>query len=83
VWHRPWDEELQAEWAEGLYTLAYSRPAVQAISWYDFVDPHSYIKNGGLLRSPAGDPKPVFDRLKRLQAMWKRSGAAATPDPRA
>jgi endo-1,4-beta-xylanase len=83
AWHRPWDEELQAEWAEGLYTLAYSRPAVQAISWYDFVDPHSYIKNGGLLRSPAGDPKPVFDRLKRLQAMWKRSGAAATPDPRA
>lgn len=70
AWHRHWDEELQAEWAESLYTLAYSRPYVKAISWYDFVDPHSYIRNGGLLRSPAGDRKPAFDRLKRLQARW-------------
>jgi endo-1,4-beta-xylanase len=70
AWHRPWDEELQAEWAEGIYTLAYSRPAVQAISWYDFVDPHGYIKNGGLLRSPAGDRKPVFERLGSLRSAW-------------
>jgi GH35 family endo-1,4-beta-xylanase len=76
AWHRHWDEELQAEWAESLYTLAYSRPYVQAISWYDFVDPHSYIRNGGLLRSPAADRKPVFDRLKRLQARW---GTHAAP----
>jgi endo-1,4-beta-xylanase len=82
AWHRPWDEELQADWAEGLYTLAYSRPAVQAVSWYDFVDPHSYIKNGGLLRSPAGDPKPVFDRLKRLQSQWKNPGEQAPSAPR-
>lgn len=71
AWHRHWDEELQAEWAEELYTLAYSRPYVEAISWYDFVDPHSYIPNGGLLRSPTGDRKAVFDRLKRLQARWR------------
>jgi GH35 family endo-1,4-beta-xylanase len=77
AWHRPWDEELQAEWAEGIYTLAYSRPAVQAISWYDFVDPHSYIKNGGLLRSPAGDRKPVFDRLGRLRSAWRLPQQAA------
>ena len=82
AWHRHWDEELQAEWAESLYTLAYSRRYIQAISWYDFVDPHGFIRNGGLLRSTAGDRKPIFDRLKRLREQWAfrpalQRGAAA------
>ena len=76
AWHRHWDEELQAEWAEALYTLAYSRPYMKAISWYDFVDTHAYIRNGGVIRSNAGDRKPIFDRLARLQARWKVGPAA-------
>lgn len=71
IWHRHWDEELQADWLEGLYTLAYSKPYIEAVNWYDFVDPHSWIKNGGLLRSPKGEKKAVFDRLKKLQQQWK------------
>jgi GH35 family endo-1,4-beta-xylanase len=72
VWHRPWDEELQADWMEGLYTLAYSRPSIEAINWYDFVDPHSWIPNGGFLRSPKGEKRAVVDRFLNMRAAWKR-----------
>lgn len=70
VWHRPWDEELQADWLEGLYTLAYSKPWIEAVNWYDFVDGQSFIKNGGLLRSPQGERKPAYERLRRLKREW-------------
>lgn len=71
AWHRPWDESLQAQWVEDLYTLAYSKPFVHAISWYDFVDPYSWIPDGGLLASPDGTKKQAFHRLARLQKQWK------------
>ncbi len=76
IWHRPWDEELQADWLEGLYTLAYSKPYIEAINWYDFVDPYSFINNGGLLRSPKGEKKAAFDRLKKLQERWEKLSQA-------
>lgn len=75
AWHHHWDEETQADWAESLYTLAYSRPSIEAANWYDFVDPHSFIANGGLLRSPRGEKKAIFDRLVQLTAGWKKSPA--------
>lgn len=71
VWHRHWDQDLQAEWVEGLYSLAYSKPWIEAINWYDFVDPHSWIKGGGLLESPKGERKEVFRRIIDLQKKWK------------
>ena len=72
IWHRPWDEELQADWMEGLYTLAYSKPYIEAVNWYDFVDPFSWIANGGILRSPKGETKAVFDRFKTMQERWNK-----------
>jgi endo-1,4-beta-xylanase len=71
AWHRPWDEEGQADWMEGLYTLAYARPRIEAVNWYDFVDPYSWIPNGGMLRSPKGETKSVYDRLLTLREEWK------------
>jgi hypothetical protein len=73
IWHRPWDQELQADWLEGLYTLAYSKSWIEAVNWYDFVDPHSFIKTGGLLESPKGEKKAAFERLVRLQEKWKKT----------
>ena len=29
-WRRPWDEDLQADWLEELYTLFYSKPWIEA-----------------------------------------------------
>ncbi|HEX9659270.1 MAG TPA: endo-1,4-beta-xylanase [Rhodothermales bacterium] len=70
IWRRPWDEELQADWLEGLYTLGYSKPWIEAVNWYDFVDGQAFIKNGGLLRSTQGERKAAFDRLLKLKKEW-------------
>ncbi len=70
AWHRPWDDELQADWLEGLYTLAYSKPWIEAANWYDFLDGPSWIKNGGFVRDAQGERKPIFHRLQALQQQW-------------
>jgi endo-1,4-beta-xylanase len=74
IWRRHWDEELQADWMEGLYTWSYAQPWIEAVNWYDFVDPHSWIKGGGILRNPRGETKAIFDRLLSLQEKWKKLG---------
>ena len=56
--------------ATRLYTLAYSKPYVEAVNWYDFLDGQDWIENGGLVRDNQGDRKPAFLRLKRLQEEW-------------
>lgn len=70
-WHRRWDEELQADWLEEVYTLYYSRKNVKAINWYDFSDFRPFIRHGGLVREDAS-PKRSFDRLKELLGKWDR-----------
>lgn len=70
IWHRHWDEELQADWIEDVYTLAFSKPWVEAINWYDFVDPYSWIKNGGLISSTKGEKKLSYERIKKLEKKW-------------
>ncbi|HET55172.1 MAG TPA: hypothetical protein ENN33_08130, partial [Ignavibacteria bacterium] len=74
IWHRHWDQDLQAEWLEGLYTLAYSKPWIEAVNWYDFVEPYSWIKEGGLLASTNGDKKESYNRIIDLQNKWKSLG---------
>jgi GH35 family endo-1,4-beta-xylanase len=71
AWHRHWDEELQADWLEQVYTLYYSRPSVRAISWYDFSDFRPFIVNGGMVREDA-TPKRAYHRAKDLLASWNR-----------
>lgn len=70
-WTRHWDEELQADWLECIFTYAYSNPYIEAANWYDFVDPYGFLKNGGLLRSPQGEEKAAVERLLKLQSRWK------------
>jgi hypothetical protein len=72
LWHQPWDEESQADWLQQIYTLAYSKDYIKACNWFDFVDPFSYMENGGLLRSPQGETKEAYDRLYNLQNKWKK-----------
>jgi endo-1,4-beta-xylanase len=69
AWHRRWDEELQADWLEQVYTLFYSKPYVRAINWYDFSDFRPFIVNGGLVREDSS-PKQSFHRLHDLLASW-------------
>jgi GH35 family endo-1,4-beta-xylanase len=62
----PEGEERQAEATARFYTLLFSHPAVQAITWWDFSD------DGAWLGAPAGwlrrdmSPKPVYERMLEL-----------------
>jgi GH35 family endo-1,4-beta-xylanase len=70
VWHgTEWSEQIQAEWVEQFYTLCYSMPEVQAITWWDFTDP-GYMPAGGLVTRDLR-PKPAYERLQKLVAQWR------------
>jgi endo-1,4-beta-xylanase len=64
-------EELQAQWAESVYKIAYSKPYVDAVTWWDFTDP-GFPPNGGLLRADC-TPKLAYQRLMALRAKWKQA----------
>lgn len=62
----PHGENLQAEAVERFYTLLFSHPRVEAITWWDFSDRGAWQRApAGLLRAD-GSPKPAYDRLKTL-----------------
>lgn len=59
-------EAEQAEYAENFYTLLFSHPAVEAITWWDFTDRGSWMgAPAGLVRKDLS-PKPAYDRLLHL-----------------
>lgn len=70
----PEGEANQAEKTAAFYTVLFSHPAVQGITWWDFSD------HGAWQRAPAGwlrrdmSPKPVYERLRELikQRWWTR-----------
>jgi GH35 family endo-1,4-beta-xylanase len=69
VWHgTEWSERIQADWLEQFYTICYSKPQIEAVSWWDFSDP-AFIPHGGLLR-PDLTPKEAYHRLKGLIKEW-------------
>ena len=70
-WHRHWDEEVQADWLEQLYTVLYSKPYIHNLSWYDFADFRTFIPQGGLIEMD-GSRKASFHRLESLLAEWER-----------
>jgi GH35 family endo-1,4-beta-xylanase len=68
----PQGEARQAQDIVRFYTLLFSHPAVQAITWWDFCDWYS-DKNApaGFLRKDMS-PKPAYDELKRLiKGKWR------------
>ncbi|MGE5680714.1 MAG: endo-1,4-beta-xylanase [Bacillota bacterium] len=70
-WHRPWDQDLQADWLEQVYNIYYSRPLIKGINWYDFSDFRPFIKTGGLVLEDCS-PKQSFFRLKEMLQSWNR-----------
>jgi endo-1,4-beta-xylanase len=68
-------EARQAEAVPKFYTLLFSHPAVQALTWWDFSDDHAWQgAAAGLIRKDMS-PKPVYDRLQALikGAWWTRA----------
>lgn len=75
----PEGEARQADYVVKLYTVLFSHPAVEAITWWDFAD------RGAWQGAPAGwlrkdlSPKPVYERLMRLvKGDWWTRAAGAT-----
>jgi len=60
-----WTEEAQAEYATVFYRICFGHPSVEAITWWDLWDKHSWLKDGGMLRDDLS-PKPVYNALKHL-----------------
>ncbi|MGC8668858.1 MAG: endo-1,4-beta-xylanase [Chthonomonadales bacterium] len=80
-WQRklPWPttpegEARQADYVEKFYTVLFSHPAVQAITWWDFADGGWQGAPGGLVRADLS-PKPAYQRLLKLvkDAWWTRA----------
>ncbi len=67
----PWDstpegEAYQAREVVRFYTMLFSHPAVEAITWWDFSDYHAWQRApAGFLRKDM-TPKPAYDELKSL-----------------
>ena len=59
----PEGEQRQLEYGRKLYTLLFSHPAVEAITWWDFSDRQSWSgAPAGLVRQDMS-PKPLYDWL--------------------
>lgn len=72
-------EARQAETAAELYTVIFSHPATQAISWFDLVDYGWLGAPGGLLHAEDLSPKPAYERLHGLiKGEWWTEAAAET-----
>ncbi len=66
TWHNEFTESVQADWVESIYTIAYSKPWVEAITYWDF--------NGrgadGFVQED-GTPRESYHRLKSLLERWR------------
>ena len=84
VRHGPWSEAVQADWVEQFYTLCYSKPAIEAITWWDFADAGHFWPHGEFLR-PDFTPKESYRRLKGMIERWgpnERAGPLNRPEKR-
>jgi GH35 family endo-1,4-beta-xylanase len=77
-------EKRQANDVIEFYSILFSHPAVEAITWWDFTDQNSWQgAPAGLLRDDM-TPKPAYEELKRLikGKWWTKTQAAAAPGGR-
>lgn len=72
TWHGGWNEHTQADWMEQFYTLAAARPAVKALTWWDFMEP-SFSGNGAFLHEDE-TPREIFFRLLALKERIIKQG---------
>ena len=61
-------EERQLRYVEALYTLLFSHPAVEAVTWWDLTDGCWKKAPAGLVRRDLS-PKPAYERLREL--IWR------------
>ncbi len=76
----PEGEAAQAAYGEKLYTLLFSHPAVEAVTWWDFSDLQAWQgAPAGLVRKDM-TPKPLYDRLVEMFRERWTTDAEVTAD---
>ncbi|MDI9431274.1 MAG: endo-1,4-beta-xylanase [Planctomycetota bacterium] len=81
----PEGEAQQARLAAEFYTVLFSHPAVEAITWWDFSDQDAWQgAPAGLIRADMS-PKPAYETLRELikGKWWTRSTVDCEADGRA
>ncbi len=67
-WHVPWSQRLQAEWLQGFFRVAISKPFVESVCWRDLSDsPGHFIPHGGLCTANL-EPKLAYKELRNFKA---------------
>jgi len=80
---RPWPttpegEARQAEYVPKFYSVLFSHPAVEAITWWDLMDGAWQGAPAGLVRADYS-PKPAYERLvKLIKKEWMTRETAST-----
>jgi hypothetical protein len=70
-WHRPWDEDLQADWLEGMFIVCLGKDYVDEWNWWDIADYEDHYYPWGGLMTADYSAKAGYIRLKQLIARWK------------
>jgi endo-1,4-beta-xylanase len=75
----PEGEQDQAKHVAEFYTVLFSHPAVEAITWWDFTDQNAWQRApAGLVRSDMS-PKPAYEQLHGLiKGKWWTKAEATT-----
>jgi endo-1,4-beta-xylanase len=78
----PDGERNQAQCVTEFYTVLFSHPAVEAITWWDFTDQNAWqAAPAGLVRADM-TPKPAYEQLHELikAKWWTKREAETGPD---
>ena len=73
--HRKWDYQAQAEFLTLYYTIVFSKPLAESITWWDVDDKNPFMKAGGLVDKDL-QPKPIFYALRDFIANHTTKGAS-------
>ena len=76
-WREPWTEEIQARYADYIYTMMFAHPDVHSITWWDVMGTKPSVVTGGLT-DKGGRKKPVFDTIQAHVKAWTTTGTTAT-----
>ena len=78
----PEGEAMQAKEVAQFYTLLFSHPAVEAITWWDLSDQATWQHAPSGLLHKDMTPKPAYDELKKLikGAWWTRTSVQTGAD---
>jgi GH35 family endo-1,4-beta-xylanase len=78
-WHAKADQTTQADYLEGVFTIAYGNPHVQGINWWGLDDDYRFVEAGGLFDT-SRRPKLAARRLAELLERWRGSGQMTTDE---